>query len=242
MQSEKKYSIIISTLNCLQDLKSTIENLKQSSYRNFEVIVIDGNSNDGIKTYLKQENFINKWISEKDNGIYDAWNKGLKLCSGDWIMFLGAGDCIDENLFTKYDKLTTQGKSSIDFIFCKIRIGTRIVDSNWDWKTFRKYMNIPHCGSIMSKLYFNEFGEFNSQFKIAGDYEMLLRKKEKIKAKKLDFEGVLMKKGGISQSNTKVFLESKKAKIIHNTQNRVSAFFYYLYSLFKHKLKKYLMN
>ena len=105
-----KYSVIISTLNSCKDLKLTIENLKKNYSKSFEVIVIDGNSNDDTIYYLKKESFISKWISENDTGIYDAWNKGLNLAKGKWIMFLGAGDTINQDLFLNYDRLVTSSK------------------------------------------------------------------------------------------------------------------------------------
>lgn len=233
-----KYSVIISTLNSCKDLKLTIENLKKNYSKSFEVIVIDGNSNDDTIYYLKKESFISKWISENDTGIYDAWNKGLNLAKGKWIMFLGAGDTINQDLFLNYDRLVTSSKKKIDFIFCKIQIGMRIINSNWKWQKFRKYMNIPHCGGIHNREYFENYGLFNAQFKIAGDYELLLRKKNELIVEKLDLVGVKMKAGGVSQNNLAVFLESRLAKKINNSQNLFYNNIFYVYTLIKHVIKK----
>lgn len=232
------YSVIISTLNCCKDLKLTIENLKKNYSKSFEVIVIDGNSNDDTIYYLKKESFISKWISENDTGIYDAWNKGLNLAKGKWIMFLGAGDTISQDLFLNYDRLVTSSKKKNDFIFCKIQIGMRIINSNWNWEKFRKYMNIPHCGGIHNREYFENYGLFNAQFKIAGDYELLLRKKNELIVEKLDLVGVKMKVGGLSQNNLAVFLESRLAKKINNSQNLFYNNIFYVYTIIKYVIKK----
>ena len=232
------YSVIISTLNSCKDLKFTIENLKKNNWKSFEVIVIDGNSTDDTISYLKKESFISNWISENDKGIYDAWNKGLNIAKGRWIMFLGAGDTIAENLFLNYDSLVISCKKKIDFIFCKVRIGNRVIDSNWNWEKFRKYMNIPHCGGIHNREYFENYGIFNSKFKIAGDYELLLRKKNELIVEKLNIIGVNMKEGGISQNNPEVFFESRLAKKINNSQNLFWNNIFYVYTLIKHVIKK----
>ncbi len=242
MNKDFNYSIIISTLNSCKNLKFTINNLKKSNSKNFEVIVIDGDSNDDTQDYLKSESFISKWISEKDNGIYDAWNKGLKLIKGKWIMFLGAGDTISKDLFLNYDSLISESIVENDFIFCKIKIGDRIIDTNWDWDKFRKYMNIPHCGGLHNKSYFEKYGIFNTHFRIAGDYEMLLRKKSKLNVKKLDLIGVNMKEGGVSQNNFKVFLESRQAKKINNSQNLLFNNIFYVYTIIKYVIKKILFK
>ena len=91
---EKKFfSIITVTLNSKLDLIKTINSLKNQKFKNFEYIVIDGNSNDGTKEIINDNlDIIDKWISEKDLGIYDAMNKGIKLSEGKYIGMLNAGD------------------------------------------------------------------------------------------------------------------------------------------------------
>ena len=114
----------------------------------------------------------------------------------------------------------------------------RIINSNWKWQKFRKYMNIPHCGGIHNREYFENYGLFNAQFKIAGDYELLLRKKNELIVEKLDLVGVKMKAGGVSQNNLAVFLESRLAKKINNSQNLFYNNIFYVYTLIKHVIKK----
>jgi glycosyltransferase involved in cell wall biosynthesis len=90
-----KLSIIIVTYNAAGDLQACLDSIKSHSSPLTEVIVVDGNSEDGTIDILKSNStVVTKWISEKDEGIYDAMNKGLKLITGDWVYFLGADDIL----------------------------------------------------------------------------------------------------------------------------------------------------
>ncbi len=88
-----RISVISINLNNLQGLKKTASSVFNQSYENIEYIIIDGGSTDGSLNFIKEEkDKIHYWISEKDNGIYDAMNKGIRRVTGDWIIFLNSGD------------------------------------------------------------------------------------------------------------------------------------------------------
>lgn len=88
-----KFSIITVVKNDLIGLKKTFHSIRSQIFENYEWIVIDALSEDGCSEFLESLNQANiKFISEKDNGIYDGMNKGIKLCSGDYVIFLNAGD------------------------------------------------------------------------------------------------------------------------------------------------------
>ncbi|MET4138763.1 glycosyltransferase family 2 protein [Pedobacter sp. UYP1] len=90
-----KVSIVIVTYNAVRDLQNCLDSIKKQTYTPLEVIVVDGLSQDGTVDILKKNSdIITKWISEKDNGIYDAMNKALKMVTGDWVYFLGADDLL----------------------------------------------------------------------------------------------------------------------------------------------------
>jgi glycosyltransferase involved in cell wall biosynthesis len=93
-----KISIITVCRNAAEDLRFTIDNLKKFKSENLEYIVVDGASQDNTLQILKEnEDFVSKFVSEKDSGIYDAMQKGLSMATGDWVNFMNAGDCFDEN-------------------------------------------------------------------------------------------------------------------------------------------------
>lgn len=90
-------SIITITYNAEEFLERTIESIKLQTVKDFEYILIDGGSKDGTMTIVNQNaEIFDTVISEKDNGLYDAMNKGLKLATGEYVWFMNAGDQIAE--------------------------------------------------------------------------------------------------------------------------------------------------
>ena len=88
-----KISVITPTRNAALDLSETIESVACQSFTDREFIVVDGGSTDGTVALLQQHGYvIDRWISEPDDGVYDAINKGIDLSTGEWLYFLGAGD------------------------------------------------------------------------------------------------------------------------------------------------------
>lgn len=89
-----RYSIITINYNNKEGLKRTLSSIKCLTNKNYESIVIDGGSDDGSKDLIKKyENYFSYWVSEKDNGIYHAMNKGVSQAHGDYIIFMNSGDC-----------------------------------------------------------------------------------------------------------------------------------------------------
>lgn len=89
-----KYSIITVNYNNKEGLRQTIESVINQIYRDYEFIVIDGGSTDGSADVLKEyDDQITYWVSEKDNGIYNAMNKGIAKATGDYLNFMNSGDC-----------------------------------------------------------------------------------------------------------------------------------------------------
>lgn len=93
-----RYSIITINFNNREGLKFTIESVKNQTFKDFEFIIIDGGSTDGSVEVIKQHaNHLTYWVSEKDNGIYNAMNKGVKIAKGDYCLFLNSGDYFYNN-------------------------------------------------------------------------------------------------------------------------------------------------
>ncbi len=92
---QPKISIITAVLNRVNTIEQTISSVVNQTYQNYEYILIDGGSNDGTVDVIKKyEDQIAYWISEPDNGVYDAFNKGILVAKGEYIHFLGSDDCL----------------------------------------------------------------------------------------------------------------------------------------------------
>ncbi len=110
------FSIITPVLNDKLGLIQTVESLKIQRLRDFEHIVIDGGSTDGTLQFIKDSKQIDFWISEKDEGIYDGINKGIKMSNGRYINTINAGDFYrSENSLSTINEYFN--KKDVDFIF-----------------------------------------------------------------------------------------------------------------------------
>jgi glycosyltransferase involved in cell wall biosynthesis len=217
-----KISIITATYNAEACLANLIESLLKQEDIEFEFIVVDGGSKDGTVNIIKKyQKHINHWISERDNGIYDAWNKGLDMVSGDWIMFLGADDILVDGSLKKYTEFmkTEMVNNEVLFISSKKQMIDkkgkiiRTTGAPWNWPTYLEYMMVSHPGALHSKKLFEQYGNFNTDYKICGDYELLLRAKNNLVTAYMDEVTVKASEGGASDSIDAVW-EHYKAVIL----------------------------
>jgi glycosyltransferase involved in cell wall biosynthesis len=182
-----KISIITSTYNCEHELKRTIDSirkLKALSLGVVEWIVVDGASTDNtIKLLHENWVIIDHMQTEPDNGIYDAWNKACKFISGEWILFLGAGDVILVESFNSF----YHSLSVVDYNKNAIVYGNvHLVNYNGDIKlTYKKIKDndwvngrpaLPcHQGTFQHKsLFSSSVPNFDDSYKIAADSKFLL--------------------------------------------------------------------
>jgi len=164
-------SIITVVRNGVSTIERTVLSVINQDYSDFEYIVIDGVSTDGTLAILdKYSNNINKIISEPDNGIYDAMNKGISLAEGDWIYFLGSDDIFYDkstlaNIFSKsnYD--------NYDVIYGNVLFSQskKIFDGKFDYDK-HALKSICHQAIIYRRTLFQKYGHFNSDYLTASDY------------------------------------------------------------------------
>jgi len=215
-------SIVTIVYNDLSGLKKTVKSVIDQDYKNIEYIVIDGGSTDGtVQAIEENESHINYWISESDKGIADAFNKGIKKASGEWILFLNAGDSFyKNNVLEKVLPFLDRFQDS-EVVFGKIKL----VDQNgkakgsygkpFDLNSFRREMTIPHQAAFHNRNLFEEVGLYDLKYKYCMDYELLLRINEP------DFKFINlfisdMLAGGISQQSPKaVYKEFNEVKRLH---------------------------
>ena len=243
-------SIITATYNAAQYLQHLIDSIKLSKTHEVEFIIIDGNSIDNTLDIIKNNNaFIDYWQSEPDKGIYDAWNKGVLKAKGDWVMFLGADDELLPNALQQYLDIlkSVPDIKNYDIISSKVQMidntGKLIRIRGWafEWPLFLKEMTIAHPGALHSKKYFNQYGLFDINYRIVGDYELLLRAGSQLKAFFIDKITVKMREGGMSDS-TKAIWEHYQAVIHTKHTTKFNTFLNACLVTFKFKIKKYMRS
>lgn len=249
MSSKPFISIITATYNSAKTFQETIDSIRKQPYKNFEYIVIDANSNDGTVDIIKNNlDIISKWISEPDKGIYDAWNKGINLASGDWISFIGSDDTFKEDALESYVKhIDLHKDKDLLYVSSKIEMVNgngkilRVLGWPWEWKLFRRISTVAHPGSMHSKKLFEQYGSFDLAYKICGDYELLLRPQDKLRYSFLNKITLSMFDGGAS-SNSKMYKEHLRAVLKHSGITKAEAYRGYIWQVFKQQLKNYLKN
>ncbi len=253
MKGLKKISIIIATYNASLFLSRVLDSIKIQKEDDIELLVIDGLSSDNTIDIIKEyEEIIDIWVSESDKGIYDAWNKGINLSTGEWIMFLGADDILQPNaLFTYLNFINSHDCSVIDIICAKLEFVNykgehlRVVGEPWNWnKMVNRKLSFAHPGLLHKRRLFDHFGVFDIKYKICADSDFFQRIGPNIKSEFIDVIMVKMQQGGMSDSYAALkegYMIRKNNKVISPFLNMINHFFIlfrYTFSRFKRILIK----
>ena len=168
------FSIITPVLNDKRIL-NVINSLKKQSYKNFEHIIIDGGSKKNILNILKKnKKLIKIYVSEKDNGIYDAINKGIKLSKGSVIGILNADDIYYSNTLKIANKYFSN--YNIDFLFGSV-FKDRLLHGFWPKKIWYKFNIYPahSCGFFVKKNVHKKIGLYDTTFKYSSDRDFIYK-------------------------------------------------------------------
>jgi glycosyltransferase involved in cell wall biosynthesis len=216
------FSIITATYNSEKTLERTIKSVLNQSYSNFEYIIIDGNSSDKtlyiIKKYEEEftkKKLVFKYLSENDKGIYDAWNKGIDLASGEWISFLGSDDYYLENALELYSNSL---QPQYNYIHSKVRLvdennkQLRVLGAPIVKKNFFRFMEIAHVGSFHHNSLFKD-ERFSLKYKSASDYFFFLTNFNNINSFYIDQITAVMQYGGISTNVNAALKEALSVKL-----------------------------
>lgn len=211
-----KVSIVTVTWNSAATLSRTISSVLRQTYKDIEYIIVDGLSTDDtiniIKAHEPAFNGKMRWISEKDAGIYDAMNKGIRMASGDIVGILNSDDFLTADDII--EKVVQGFTDDIDAIYGDVHF---IKDSNsrkcvryYSGRPFRPWMVRygyipPHPSFYVRKAIYDKYGLYDTSFRISADVEMIARLTyiHKIRAKYLPLDFVTMLVGGES---TKSFM------------------------------------
>ena len=217
-----KISIITSVFNNKNEIAETIESVISQTHSNIEYIIIDGGSTDGTLEIINAyKNRIGLVISEPDKGIYDGLNKGLALATGEVIGFLHSDDLYEDNYVIEKVAMAFQD-NKVDSVY-----GDLVYVSKNDvskviryWKSgfftpkkLRCGWMPPHPTLFIKRRIYEQYGVFNTNFKIAADYDVILRflGKYTISTHYIDNVLIKMRVGGASNKSLKnIFLKSKE--------------------------------
>jgi glycosyltransferase involved in cell wall biosynthesis len=189
MNTQPKISVIIVVYNAANTVETAINSILEQTYKNTEVIVIDGGSVDGTLEILKKYKAANlRWISEPDKGIYDAMNKGIKFSSGEWLYFLGADDKLYGNKILE-DIFKESDLHDAEFLYGNVKRGThsKLYDGEFDYEKLLK-KNISHQAVFYKTDIFLRSGSYNLRYSTHADWDVNLRcfENQTVKTKYID--------------------------------------------------------
>jgi len=233
-------SIIISVLNGGDNLKKWLDSIINQNYINKEILIIDGGSIDNTLNIIEDYSiYIHYKISEKDRGIYHAWNKALKFVNGDWICFIGSDDFFINN----YSLSLISSLAifpNVNFVSARVNItnsnGEFLYTSGkaFNLNDIQGGMRIAHPGSLHHISLFKKYGYFNENYLIAGDFEFLIRVRKSLNSDFLDIPIISMKMGGVSNKN-KLKAYNETFKVLYNCKDfrKITSFIYLFITLLK---------
>ena len=206
-----KVSIITISFNTENTIEKTLQSVAYQSYKNIEHIIVDGGSKDNTLEICNSFSHISKIISEPDNGVYDAFNKGLELATGDVVGFLNADDIFyNENSVQEIANIFLNNETDIvygnlDYVNREGKVIRNWTSRPYEKGLIKKAWMPAHPTFYCKKEVYDRLGIYNDSFKIGGDFELCLRFLEvnKVPSFYLNKKLVKMLIGGISNSGLK---------------------------------------
>lgn len=231
-----KITLITVTYNSSNTLKSTFESILKQSYTDIEYIVVDGSSKDNTLSIIKEYEPLFKaklkWISEPDEGLYDAMNKGIRMATGDIVGILNSDDFFTSNNVLQEIATTFKKNKELDAIYGDIHFvnpdNLQKCVRYYSSKVFKRGLMrlgfIPaHPSFYIRRECFDKYGLYKTDYKIAADFEFLLRViyKQKIRTKYLPMDMVTMRTGGASTSGIKSYVGIMKEHLRAFKENEI---------------------
>ncbi|MBO4372897.1 MAG: glycosyltransferase [Bacteroidales bacterium] len=229
-----KVSVITLCKNNAATISSALQSYREQDYPNKEHIVVDGASTDDTLNIVKQfcPDIV---VSEPDNGMYFAANKGIKLATGDVIAFLHADDVFASSTVLS-QMISAMESDNTDSVFADLeyvdRANPEKIIRYWHSDTFSqkklKYGWMPpHPTFFVKKCIYEQFGSFNTSLKIAADYDLMLRflHQAKISVTYCPIVAVKMRVGGISNRSVSNIIKKMREDLYAARKNKVGGFF-----------------
>lgn len=209
MEIPVTFSIITPTFNCVEKLYTTVDSVLSQTYKFFEYIIIDGNSTDGTVNFVRSiHNEHIKFQSEPDQGIYDAMNKGIKLATGRYLLFLGAGDRIYPDILEKIAQLLPADDESL--VYGNVSWNDKIYDGEFN-RLKLAHKNICHQAIFYGNKVFDLVGAYETKYRMWEDWHFNMKcfKNSKVLIKYIDTVVSYYEDGGLSSTGDPLFEDHK---------------------------------
>ena len=239
MTKYPKVTVITPVLNGIDTIEGCISSVVSQNYPNIEHIIVDGISTDGTLNVLKRLGVT--YYSEKDAGIYDAFNKGISISTGEYISILNADDKYrTETVVANMIKFMIQsnldiGHGKVDQVDHAGRTA-RMIGYDVSRKRLLRKCKVAHPSVFVRRNVYEEYGTYSIGFKIAADYEFFLRVWDKVNIGFYPEIITTMRLGGVSNSQVRrSYRESMAAALLHGA-GPVSSLMNYQWEMFKARL------
>jgi glycosyltransferase involved in cell wall biosynthesis len=233
-------SIVTVVKNNCGFIEQTLKSVLGQTYKGIEYIVVDGGSTDGTVDIIRShETGIAKWVSEKDEGISDAFNRGLILSTGDYILFLNSDDALanPDVLAVMADEITKNNFPSLIYgghIMRDRTSGKELCRGSvrFSSKSMQHGGVLPHPCLLTHRSFFEKYGLFDTRFKIAMDYELLLRGAPKEIVVSVPTVVTCIRDGGMSTVNRSLVVDEiiqalKKNGYLHSALSERKMRYYF---------------
>jgi glycosyltransferase involved in cell wall biosynthesis len=223
-----KISIITISYNAAKTIERTLLSVAEQSYKDIEHIIIDGGSTDDTLAICNKFPHLSKTISEPDKGVYDAFNKGIQLATGNIVGFLNSDDTFFNvesvnHIVSNFDSDTECVFGDLHYVNTDGRIIRKWKSRPFITGNFKKHMP-AHPTFYCRRETYNRLGGYDISYKIAGDFELMLRflEKNQIQSKYIPINLVKMLPGGISNAGIKSKITITKEEFRAFQQNKIS--------------------
>lgn len=173
----QKLSIITINYNNLEGLKRTVASVVNQTWKEFEYIIIDGGSSDGSVAYIdsQSENFT-YWVSEKDSGIYNAMNKGIKIATGEYLLFLNSGDNFFNNQILEMNHQFLKLNDIVYFDLNVVDNESAFIKNYPSELSFSYFLKdtLPHPATFIKASLFEKIGLYDESYQIVSDWKFFV--------------------------------------------------------------------
>ncbi|MBO5760729.1 MAG: glycosyltransferase [Lentisphaeria bacterium] len=241
-------SIITVCYNSAGTIRQTFESVLQQDFNDYEYIVVDGASTDGtlgiIQEYLPKFNGKMRYVSEKDNGIYDAMNKGIRMAQGEVIGLVNSDDFYEKNAFARiYDAV--RNVPDADVYYGLVRV---LAQGDEEIKLYRLHHKmlyscpLAHAATFITKAAYKKFGQYDTFYRISADYDLLLRIfLQGGVYQPVDYILANFRMGGVSSGENNIpehLMVQYKHELISGTKRYLSLFVYHVKCILRKILKR----